>query len=326
MEGGSEMAGSAEKNLGTLLSGEELLDILREDGESHIFLKGTWRESQIKGAGYDLRMAGNLLVYPKSPGSSEVAIVKADAEPRSRITLDPGDTALVSTMERFCMDFDVSAQLGPKFKWAAQGLLILHGMVAHPGYGRELINDMWIPKKDERLYFIVANVGPDEIVIKQGEAILCAQFFRVQRARSPRPIENFGFDYLTERLFGSRGDSGGLAYFRDVRDLRAEVGELRGEVSDLDKTIERVRSVTDNVVVFGVFLVSTTILGVVLVTLINLIESAPGRISDLRATLISALAGLYAVAAVAGVLLVGMGTVRSMRERARRKTSTDGSA
>lgn len=305
---------------GRLLSGDELLEILREDDESHIFLKGTWREAQIKGAGYDLRMAGNLLVYPKSPGSSEVVSVKADAEPRSRITLDPGDTALVSTMERFCMDFDVSALLGPKFGWSAQGLLILHGMVAHPGYGREMVDDTWLPKKDERLYFIVANVGTDEIVIKQGEAILTAQFFRVQRPKSPAPISNFGFDYLTERLFGSGGESGGLAYFRDVRDLRAEVGELRGEVSDLDKTVERVRSVTDNVVVFGVFLVSTTILGVVLTTLINLIESAPMRISGLRVTLISALAGLYALAAIVGVVLVGMGTVRRLRERARRQT------
>lgn len=320
------MTGPAGQYPGIMLSGDDLLEALREDDESHILLKGTWSEAQIKGAAYDLRLAGNLLVYPKSPGSSEVVSVKADAEPRSRITLDPGDTALVSTMERFCMDFDVSALLGPKFGWAAQGLLVLHGMIAHPGYGREIVNDTWVPKKDERLYFILVNVGPDKVAIKKGDAILSAQFFRVQRAKSPRAIDNFGFDHLTERLFGSGGDSGGLAYFRDVRDLRAEVADLRDGVSDLDKTVERVRSVTDNVVVFGVYLVSATILGVVLVTLINLIESAPARISGLRVTLISALAGLYAVAAVVGVVLVGIGTFRRSRERARRQTSTGSNA
>src|SRR5262249_45848318 len=138
--------------------------------------------------------------------------------------------------------------------------------------------------------FIVANIGPDNIELKTGVPIRYAQFFKTERPDRPKPVDNVGFDHLTDTLFGATYDSGVLAYFRDVRDLRAEVEKLRHNVSDVEKTIERVRSVTDNVVVFGVFLVSATILGVVLAALTNLIESAPARMSHFRQDWIAALA------------------------------------
>lgn len=333
-EGNASQAGDDLR--GGLLSGRTLIEALKRP--DHIFRHGSWEPKQVKGAGYELRLAGDLLVIPSRPGASTFRTIQQSDPNVSEFTLNPGDSALVSTQEKFCLDFDVSVLIGPKFRWSARGLLVLHGMVAHPGYGRfKSESGEWIPKEDERLYVIVANIGPNPINMRRGDPIVYVQFFDVEPPAERKPIDNYGFDYLRETLFGVRPDSTdpGLAYFRNIRDLKQSMERLEstidrrfellsGRVDGAETAVDRVRNATDNVVVFGVFLVGATILGIVLTTLVGLVRDLPSHLGTTRVAVIAVLAAVYAVSAVVGVSLVGASTRKLGQNRRARRSNPPG--
>jgi deoxycytidine triphosphate deaminase len=343
---------------GTLLAGERLLAALRTP--DRIFREGSWEPKQLKGAGYELRLAGDLLVLPLKAGDPEYRVIPKGGIIVDEITLAPGDSALISTQEKFSMDFDVTCLIGPKFRWSAKGLLVLQGMVAHPGYGRvQDARGQWIPKDDERLYLVIANIGPANINMRRGDPIAYVQFFDIEPLSERRAIPNLGFDYLAQVLFqaDARGSTGGLAYFKNVRDLGLLVQKERQDrVGGLEQVVQlvgkegndraeavrnlqelidkhreqrdqrldvmnervnvaisatdRVRSATDNVVVFGVFLVSATLLSFALTTLVGLVEKFPGDLDLWKVIVIVAMATLYASSTVGGVIIVARASMR----------------
>lgn len=318
---------------GCLLSPQDLLTELQTS--ERIFRSGSWKPEQLLGAGYSVRLGDDLLVIPDNPGEARYTAIKGD-QVMPEFTLAPGDTALISTIEKFSFDFDVTATIGDRFGLAAKGLLVLHGSTVHPGYGRELDpeHDGWRLKTNERLYFIVANVGPKNITMRKGDAIAYLQFFDIERAPE-NPVANVGFDYLST-LFGAgeHGEDGGLSYFRNVKDLRAEIdiqrqkvdreiedmgravetnhAEMKNRVTDAQTAVDRVTNTSNMIVVFGVFLIATTLLGIVLVMLGDLVD----KLSDLdvwKIALLSVLATLYAVATVTGVLLVARAAAKAIQ-------------
>jgi deoxycytidine triphosphate deaminase len=311
---------------GTLLSGALLSEALTT---GRIFWPETCDLMQVRGASYELRLAGDLLVIPTSKGAGTFRTVLPKDPSVGEFILAPGDSALVSTCERFCMDFCVSGLLGPKFRWSAKGLLVLQGMVAHPGYGRERSpSGEWLPKTDERLYLIVANVGPADIVMRRNDPIASIQFYEVEPAAHPEAVPNFGFDDLSSRLFatGETRAEGGLAYFKNVRDLQREVQDerleresrfkaleasvsqqldaVKGQVAGAQLSVDRVRNATDNVVVFGAFLIAATLLGAVLSTLTGVVERLPDHVTIWRTIAVGGLCVTYAIAVVVGVVMV----------------------
>jgi deoxycytidine triphosphate deaminase len=317
---------------GTLLSGPRLLAALRQP--DHIFRDGSWDESLIKGAGYELRLAKDYLVVPARDREAGFETVRPGEAARDEFVLEPGDSALVSTQEKFCMGFDVSALLGPKFSWSAKGLLVLHGMVAHPGYGRAPDESgAWVPKDDERLYLIVANIGPGPIHMRAGDRIAYIQFFSVEPAERPRAIDNVGFDFLNDRLFSRQASAPGLAYFKMFRDLKVafdadqvarttELAGLRAEVAAAQQSVDRVRSSTEYVVVFGVFLVAATLFGVTLDALVHAVGELPSDAWWGRTVIVSALCVAYAAAMVTGVVMVVKAIGKRARDDAQGGTTT----
>jgi deoxycytidine triphosphate deaminase len=304
-----------------------------------VFRDGSWNPGQLRGSGYDLRLADDLLVIPAEPGSSGYKAVDKSTPPVGEFTLSPGDSALVSTIERFSLDFDVAATIGPKFRWSAKGLLVLQGTAVHPGYGRHLSAEgAWLPTEDERLYFVVANVGPGNIVMRKGDPIAYLQIIDIEPPEEQVAVANVGFEFLRDRLFRAGQDgstTGGLAYFRSVKDLQhamtaetvrrehewsdfqrqmaADVTEVKRQVSEAQTTIDRVNNTSNMIVVFGVFLVAVTLLGITLTTLIDLVEKMPQHLSTTRLIIISGLASLYAVSTIAGTVLVAVGARASLR-------------
>ncbi|MEO5878302.1 MAG: hypothetical protein ABIS86_11365 [Streptosporangiaceae bacterium] len=320
-----------------LLTGASLLSALATT--DRVFREGSWAPGQLRGTGYDLRLADDLLVIPTEPGSPGYKAVTRDTPPVTEFALAPGDSALISTVERFSLDFDVAATIGPKFRWAARGLLVLQGTSVHPGYGRRQDGvGAWVPEEDERLYFVIANVGPESISMRKGDPIAYLQVLGIEPPAERLPVANVGFEFLRDRLF--RADSansaqGGLAYFRSVKDLQqsvasdtaqrdrdwaelrqgvtAEVSEVKRQVTEAQTTIDRVNNTSNMIVVFGVFLVAVTLLGVVLTTLVNIIDKAPENLSTTRMILVSALATVYALSAVAGTITVAVAARNSLR-------------
>lgn len=325
---------------GFLLTGGDLTQALKKP--DHIFREHTWDGAGIRGAGYSVRLACDLLVIPEKPGEAKYRPIRSKGEIRE-FPLKPGDSALISTVEKLSFDFDVSATIVDKFSLAARGLLILHGGTVHPGYGRvkDPVSDTWVPKADERLYFIVANVGPDEIYLREGDEIAYLQFFKVEPPENPQEIVNLGFEHLSGLFSANRGtQDGGLSYFRGVRDLRSDVdskltsfkeevtrqvGEvqagidkLSSEVNATETALDRVSNTSNIIVVFGVFLISVTILGIALTGLTNLIENLPAHSGSGRFTVVVILAVLYGLSCVIGVGYIARAFPNSRGRRMRR--------
>lgn len=276
-----------------LLSGKRLLRALRDE---RIFLKGTWDENRIKGAGYELTLADDWGAAHERPGSAVVVSATPDGPNRiPTFILDPGDTAIVASRERFCLDFDLTASIGPKFRWAAKGLQVLHGSTAHPGYGRTLKTSGWMKKADERLYMVVVNIGPERITLNAGDPLVYVQFAQVERLVPDEPIKNIGFEDLSRRFL--QADGQGMSYYRTLNDLRVAVQTIedrtqeaqaatRARISTLEALVHKTSSSVELVVVFGVFLISATIFGVVYVSIVEAVKSIPATATGDQLTLV----------------------------------------
>src|SRR6266705_1195046 len=170
---------SKSSKTGSLLCSDEITDRLNHRS---IFCHGSWDPENIRGAAYDLRMAEDVLIVPYHSDSKSLQSIRYNrGEKRpNRVILKPGDVAFVSTMEHFCMPWDLSGMLGSKFSLTSQGVLMLTGVCIDPGYGLALQNGRWVPKDDERLHFLLSNVGHDDVYLTPGkERIATIQFFKI---------------------------------------------------------------------------------------------------------------------------------------------------
>jgi hypothetical protein len=104
------------------------------------------------------------------------------------VVLKPGDVAFVSTRERLCLPWDLAGFVGAKFTYARKGVLIMTGVSVDPGFGLELINGQWTAKNDERLHFVLANVGSNDVTLKPGDQPIAT--LRGRKRESCRSLEH----------------------------------------------------------------------------------------------------------------------------------------
>jgi deoxycytidine triphosphate deaminase len=318
---------------GLLLTGNTLL--LELDRHDNIFRAGSWTKANVRGPGYDLRLAGDLLVYPVAPGAPNYRVVDRHSTEVTEFTLAPGDAALVSTIEKLSLDVTIAATIGHKWLFAARGLLMLTGNAVHPGYGRRYDAEkrLWSPKEDERLHFVVANVGPDDISLRKGDRIAYLQFFSVEPAEQAIGPGVEGFELLRDRLFSYQNQGSPaiheVAYFRTVRGIgerlrsseerwQASLTKIEHRTAEHEVAINRQTDVTSLIIVFGVFLISATLLGFVLTTLAGLVEKFPVHLSAGRSILILTMAVVYGLCCALGVSAVTSAVWSIIRRRARR--------
>lgn len=257
---------------GTMLAGQRLSTALEK---GRIFAPGSWKEARIKGAGYTIGLAGDWVAAPGSGGTSIVVRPGGESKPVSSVTLRVGEAAVVASEEKFCLDFNISCTIGPMFRWAAEGLQLLHGAAAHPGYGRVQSPDdeEWVADEDMRLYFVVVNIGVEPITLKVGKPIAYLQFFNVEEARREH-VENVAFSKLTERFIDGHGKP---EYYKSVLALGEKVRASDERLKVVETLVERSSKVLELVVVFGVFLVTATLLGVVYGGLADAITGLPAN-------------------------------------------------
>ena len=273
-----------------ILSGTAIRNRL-ENGE--IFVPGTWDEGCIKEASYTLRVAKDGMHIngeAYSPGK---------AFPHGTIRIEPGDIGILSTVERFKMPKDLVGHQGIRFDYAVQGLTGLMGIQVDPLYGDNV--------DDERLYLRLANLGSDAVVIMPGEAIFNIEFQTVQGEVDRESIDKRHGPRrpMWERILKlmAKQPKPGWSYTTSVKeDLRAQV--------------EQVEKVFQPVVMFGVFLVATTLLGVSLAILLSIrtdnIGDIPSWVTDWVWGILLTVLSLSALAVAA----IGFATaVRLVRRR-----------
>jgi hypothetical protein len=219
------------------------------------------------------------MIIPNAIDESSPTIFRDNPNP-SPLILDPGDTAFVSSMEKARFDWNIGGSIGDKFHQAVGGMLLVHGYAVDPGYGRIKDGNHWKAAADCRLQFVVSNVGGKRIVLSPGERIAVLQLYETEPVPEDlrRTIDRPGLDYFD----AVAGNPAGLLLFQELRNhckdseiaLR-EGRETEARTNILQDSIRTMENGSRFVVVFGVFLVSITILGVALSVLVGLADRVP---------------------------------------------------
>ena len=227
-------------------------EILRRLNNGEIFRKETWIAESIKEASYALRVAGDGMML----GGKRYRPEKDHAE--GAIEIEPGKIAILSTLERLNMPGDLVGKIGIRFDFASQGLTGLMGIQVDPFFGRD--NDR------ERLYIRVANLANDPISIPLHAEVFTLELHEVSE-KVPEPLRSRipMWHRIQENLAGQQEPS--WSYVTRVQ------SELSEKAAELDKRLEsetkNIRDYLQPVVMFGIFLVAVTILGVSLTVILS---------------------------------------------------------
>ena len=215
-----------------------------------IFRKDTCVDGSIKEASYALRIANDGLLingHFYEPGEKY-------QDPY--IEIEPGNIAILSTIERLNMPDDLVGSLGIRLKYALQGLTGLMGIQVDPLYGSD--------KQDERLFIRVMNVGKQSIRLWPGEEVFTFELQQVYDVKHPEPKEGTwtrikdGFRYQSD-----------LSWSYSVQLER-----------NLSKQAEGIRDYLQPLVMFGVFLLAVTILAASLAVLLSMRETPTTQVPD----------------------------------------------
>jgi hypothetical protein len=236
-----------------------------------IFANDDWDDDCIRDAAYDVRVSGVGLRFPNHPEYTR-------ARPRRQpFVLRPGDVAFVSTVERFRLHPSLSATISPKYDTVSQGWLLLHGGLIDPGFGfrSDDAPENGLPE-GEPLSFLVANVsGQDIVITPQVTKVAGIQFTEIaERSELPAPSKGT----LPEPDEGDATTRAEEVRSRDSPTLGLEF------FSQMGKTRQEMDSIahqSQNVVVFGIYLLAFATIGAVAAVIIAVLASyKPGRAAD----------------------------------------------
>jgi deoxycytidine triphosphate deaminase len=274
--------------------------ILERLKQGEIFRQGTWGLSCIRAASYDLRIADDFMIIQRRHGDPPL-IYGLGRSRREIITLKPGQVAFFSTAERLCMPWDLAGQISIKSSWPRRGLLVLGGQQVDPGFGRD--------QEEERLHFLVMNIGAKEVHIRPGEERLASLQLLALQGEVPdeireRPVR--GMRDVQEILFetdpdDARGVDLALGFFSELAQLQEEFQTLERKHDQIAERINDVRSGALPLISFGIIVLALTFLGVVLDTLLQ-IAGNKGAMARLHT--ISAAAG--GGSGILGVVIAGV--------------------
>jgi dCTP deaminase len=178
-------------------------------------------DSGLQPASYDLRVGNEAFVSG--------ATTKLDVASAGLVIVEPGEFAVLATMERVHCGPQVAGQLGLESTYAKQGLTLLSGPQVDPGFNGVLI-------------VRVTNLAPRRITLAHGAPFLTVQFFKLaQPAAKPYSGSRQGQTGLSPRDIEelSSTDSptmGGMV--KALSALAGDVGELTGNVREVQSTVK----------------------------------------------------------------------------------------
>src|SRR6185437_15096896 len=242
--------------------------ILRRLDSGQIFAPGTWNASQVRGAGYDIRMASDLLFMTDSKGAPhKYGLGNHHTGP---VILEPSCVALVSSHERFRLPEDLGASVSLKWSLARDGILVLTGGFVNPGFGYRKVDGRLVAVPDERLHFLIVNLSDESYVLTPHttEAV-SLQFFTIIGS-----AEHVIAESSQEQVAAESPDAPNRAL-----SLFPQLTAQRQLLEELQERVNRVENGTQPLVTFGIYLVSITFLGVILNGALSLVSDA--RVSKL---------------------------------------------
>ena len=226
--------------------------ILRRLDDGEVLRDGTWVDESIKEASYALRVADDGMMLEGRRYRPEKDHVQGAIE------IKPGKIAILSTLEKLNMPGDLVGKIGIRFDYASQGLTGLMGIQVDPFFGRD--NDR------ERLYVRVANLANNPISIPLHAEVFTLELHEVS-GKVPEPLRARIPMWHRIQENSARQQEPSWSYVTRVQ------SELSAQASTLDKRLEsetrNIRDYLQPVVMFGIFLLAVTILGVSLTVILN---------------------------------------------------------
>ena len=234
-----------------MILGREEIHRRLKNGE--IFRKCTWDEKCLREASYVLRIANDGLLLD---GKFYDPLDERNRYANAFIVIDPGKIAILSTIEKLNMPPDLVGKIGIRLQYALLGLTGLMGIQVDPLYGHD--------KEQERLYIRVANFGNEPIRLLPEDKVFTFELHEVAGNVPKEPKED-----SWPRIKGTLKDldDASWSYVTRVQSNVDKQGKsLRSELSSETRNL---REHLQPVVMFGIFLVAVTILGVSLTVILG---------------------------------------------------------
>jgi hypothetical protein len=129
-----------------------------------------------------------------------------------------------------------------------------------------------VPKQDERIHFLVANLGSEKVKLVPGETqIASLQFFRVPEPVEKLPVES-GED-MEREFFRDESAQHGLVFVARLREAKEQIESLKTEIQTTNVKVESLEKGTNQIVMFGVYLLCVSIVGVVITFALSILTS-----------------------------------------------------
>ena len=229
-------------------------EIRRRLGNGEIFRRPTCDEQCLREASYVLRIADDgLLLDGKFYGPFD----RENRYEGNYIVIAPGKIAILSTMEELVMPPDLVGKIGIRLEFALLGLTGLMGIQVDPLYGHD--------KEHERLYVRVANFGNAPIRLSPGDKVFTFELHEVTGNVPKEPKED-SWPRIKRSLKDL--DDASWSYVTRVENDVSQQSTLLA--NQLSSETENLRQHLQPVVMFGIFLVAVTILGVSLTVILSL--------------------------------------------------------
>jgi deoxycytidine triphosphate deaminase len=261
-----------------------------------------WDRKYLRDASYDVRIATDGLVLPSGetiPASDDLGV-----QLKESLVLAPGDSAWLSTQERFCLPSSIAGTVTLKSDLASQGLFLLSGTLIAPRYGQLQSESSSDSRLDRRLHFFVANFGSQAILLQPADTAIASVQFLTVVGDLWRPSEHD--DQTLPQAKAPRRPAATLGFLQSLK-------HIEGKYDVLEATTARNRDLMRNLIIVGYFVLGTAVISASLATILtvtsneNLIHSikqaaphtAAGRV--LLATIVVSVAWIiFSGAVVAG--------------------------
>jgi len=229
----------------TVLGGKEIERRIKE-----IFEEGTYSQSSIDSAAYNLRLDDEELVISGQTYHRDNKYPYAASQ--GRIILPARKISIISTIEKFTMPQDLVGRCGLTFTWTKEGLVPLFGPQIDPGYRG-------------KFYAVVYNISSKEIALAKGEPILKMELHEVENVIVSTPRQYSIFDLPA-----------GITAEEFISDLGKKIDALEKENKDIKQTLIQEKAKLEEALTgyrylttFGLFLIAASILGIVLTSLLS---------------------------------------------------------
>ena len=211
---------------------------------SDIFTSESWHEKYIQEATYDLRVDTKPLL--RIDGKS---YDKNEPYTRSYVKIEPGELAMLPTIESFQMPGDLVGSIKIKLSHSSKGLTPLFGPKVDPRFGRE--------RNGERMYLWVSNLGLKPIHIERGDPVFAVEFHKLHGDDPPSKPKESAYHKFARQIHEMDAEQ----YLGFTDKIRVQISDrFEDKFTELDHRLTGFERGSYQVVQFGVFLVASALL------------------------------------------------------------------